>query len=96
MGGAGGYLEMNVYKPLMIFNIMNSIVLLADGCANFRKFMIEGTRPNVRTGSISRRCGRSNAASSRSAGPSVINRNSSDGGYFVVLRNDTTVIAVER
>ena len=48
MGGAGGYLEMNVYKPLMIFNIMNSIVLLADGCANFRKFMIEGTRPNVR------------------------------------------------
>jgi fumarate hydratase, class II len=48
MGGAGGYLEMNVYKPLMIFNLMNSIVLLADGCTNFRKFMIEGTRPNLR------------------------------------------------
>jgi fumarate hydratase class II len=45
-GGAGGYLEMNVYKPLMIANIAQSISLLADGCTNFRKFLIEGTRPN--------------------------------------------------
>ncbi len=45
-GGAGGYLEMNVYKPLMIFNIMKSITLLTDGCANFRKYLIEGTQPN--------------------------------------------------
>src|SRR5882757_8793233 len=45
-GGAGGFLEMNVYKPLIIFNLMNSIVLLADGCTNFRKFMIEGATPN--------------------------------------------------
>jgi fumarate hydratase class II len=47
-GGAGGFLEMNVYKPLMIFNLMNSIVLLADGCTNFRRFMVEGTRPNLK------------------------------------------------
>jgi fumarate hydratase, class II len=47
-GGAGGFLEMNVYKPLMIFNLINSIVLLADGCANFRRFMIEGTKPNLK------------------------------------------------
>jgi fumarate hydratase, class II len=46
LGGAGGHLEMNVYKPLMIQNIMQSITLLADGCENFRKFMIEGTQPN--------------------------------------------------
>jgi fumarate hydratase class II len=45
-GGAGGSLEMNVYKPLIIANIMQSIVLLADGCTNFRKFLIEGTQPN--------------------------------------------------
>jgi len=45
-GGAGGYLEMNVYKPLMIYNITHSIAIMADGCANFRKFLIEGTRPN--------------------------------------------------
>jgi len=31
-GGAGGYLEMNVYKPLMIANIAQSITLLTDGC----------------------------------------------------------------
>ena len=45
-GAAGGYLEMNVYKPLMIANVTQSIDLLADGCANFRKYLIEGTRPN--------------------------------------------------
>jgi fumarate hydratase class II len=45
-GGAGGYLEMNVYKPLMIHNITHSIVLMSDGCANFRKYLIEGTEPN--------------------------------------------------
>ncbi len=46
-GGASGYLEMNVYKPLMIFNLMQSITLIADGCTNFRKFLIEGTQPNL-------------------------------------------------
>jgi len=45
-GGAGGYLEMNVYKPLMIYNIAHSITILTDGCTNFRKFLVEGTRPN--------------------------------------------------
>jgi len=47
-GGAGGYLEMNVYKPLMIFNLTHSITILTDGCANFRKFLVEGTKPNLR------------------------------------------------
>lgn len=45
-GGAGGLLDMNVYKPLMIHNIMQSITLLHDGCENFRTFMLEGTTPN--------------------------------------------------
>jgi fumarate hydratase, class II len=47
-GGAGGYLEMNVYKPLIIFNITHSITILTDGCANFQKFLIEGTKPNLK------------------------------------------------
>ena len=46
-GGAGGYLEMNVYKPLIIQNITHSITIMTDGCSNFRKFLIEGTRPNL-------------------------------------------------
>ncbi|SIO62448.1 fumarase, class II [Bradyrhizobium erythrophlei] len=45
-GGAGGYLEMNVYKPVMIANIADSITLLSDGCTNFRKFLVDGTQPN--------------------------------------------------
>ena len=48
MGGAGGFLEMNVYKPLMIHNIAQSIAIMSDGCHNFREFMIEGTRPNLK------------------------------------------------
>jgi len=47
-GGAGGYLEMNVYKPLIIANIAQSITLLTDGCTNFRRFLVEGTKPNLK------------------------------------------------
>ncbi len=47
-GGASGYLEMNVYKPLMIFNVTHAITILSDGCTNFRKFLIEGTKPNLK------------------------------------------------
>jgi fumarate hydratase class II len=46
IGGGSGYLEMNVYKPLIIFNLTKSIRLLTDGCRNFRTFLIEGTEPN--------------------------------------------------
>jgi fumarate hydratase class II len=48
IGGSAGYLEMNVYKPLIIFNLTHSITLLTDGCANFRKFLVEGTKPNLK------------------------------------------------
>jgi fumarate hydratase class II len=47
-GGGSGYLEMNVYKPLIIFNIMHSITIMTDGCTNFRKFLVEGTKPNLK------------------------------------------------
>ncbi len=47
-GGAGGYLEMNVYKPLIIFNVTHSITIMTDSCTNFRKFLVEGTRPNLK------------------------------------------------
>ena len=47
-GGAGGYLEMNVYKPLMIHNIAHSVTILSDGCTNFRRFLVEGARPNLK------------------------------------------------
>src|ERR1700687_1572955 len=46
LGGAAGYQERNVHKPLMIANLSQSITLLADGCTNFRRFLVEDTRPN--------------------------------------------------
>jgi fumarate hydratase, class II len=45
-GGAGGYLEMNVYKPLIIFNVIHSISIMTDSCTNFRRYLVEGTMPN--------------------------------------------------
>uniref|UniRef100_I2Q0F5 Fumarate hydratase class II n=1 Tax=Desulfovibrio sp. U5L TaxID=596152 RepID=I2Q0F5_9BACT len=47
-GGAGGILEMNVYKPLILANVMKSIRLLADGMDNFRRFLLAGLEPNRR------------------------------------------------
>jgi fumarate hydratase class II len=47
-GGGGGYLEMNVYKPLIIFNVTHSITIMTDSCTNFRKFLVEGTKPNLK------------------------------------------------
>ena len=46
MGGAGGCLEMNVYKPLMIHNIMQSVRILSDSMNNFRKLLVDGVRAN--------------------------------------------------
>lgn len=45
-GGASGYLEMNVYKPMMIFNILKSVRMLTDGCANFSRYLVAGMEPH--------------------------------------------------
>jgi fumarate hydratase class II len=44
--GAGGSLEMNVYKPLLAFNLLQSARMLSDGCNNFSDFLVDGMRPN--------------------------------------------------
>jgi fumarate hydratase class II len=44
--GASGYLEMNVYKPMMIFNLLQSARLMADSCHNFTEFLVTGMTPN--------------------------------------------------
>ncbi|QWV00208.1 class II fumarate hydratase [Francisella salimarina] len=46
IGGSAGYLEMNVYKPLIIFNIIQSIKIISDSCVNFTKYLLEGMMPN--------------------------------------------------
>lgn len=47
-GDASGYLEMNVYKPLMIYNILHSVTLLNDMCHSFEKYAVRGLEPNVK------------------------------------------------
>jgi fumarate hydratase class II len=50
IGGASGNFELNVFKPLMIYNLLQSIRLLADACDMFNQHCamgIEANRPNI-------------------------------------------------
>jgi fumarate hydratase class II len=44
IAGSQGNFELNVYKPVMIFNLLHSVDLLTDACRNFREFAVEGLR----------------------------------------------------
>lgn len=46
IAGASGYLEMNVYKPMLAFNLLQSISMLSDSCVNFTQFLLANTQPN--------------------------------------------------
>ncbi len=45
-GGASGNFELNVFKPLMIYNLLQSIRLLADASQSFNKYCVTGIEPN--------------------------------------------------
>lgn len=45
-GDAGGFLEMNCFKPLIIRNILHSLHLLKDAMNSFDKYLIKGMKPN--------------------------------------------------
>jgi fumarate hydratase class II len=46
IGGAGGNLELNVMKPLLIHAVLQSIRLLGDGCASFEEHCARGIEPD--------------------------------------------------
>ena len=46
IAGSGGHLQMNVYKPLIGFNIISSMNILNDACRSCRLLMIEGIKIN--------------------------------------------------
>ncbi len=46
IGGASGNFELNVFKPLVIHNFLQSARLLADGCESFREHCVLGIEPN--------------------------------------------------
>jgi fumarate hydratase class II len=46
IAGSQGNFELNVFKPVMIFNLLHSVDLLTDACTNFRRFAVEGLEAN--------------------------------------------------
>lgn len=46
VGGCTGHLELNVFKPLIVFNVLNSIRLLGDACESFTENCVSGTEAN--------------------------------------------------
>lgn len=48
VAGSNGHLELNVFKPVMIYNLLQSIRLLADGCSSFADRCVSGIQANHR------------------------------------------------
>ncbi|MES0491864.1 MAG: class II fumarate hydratase [Leptospirales bacterium] len=48
IGAATGNFELNVNKPLIIFNVLNSVRLLSDVCLSFNKYCVVGLKPNLK------------------------------------------------
>jgi len=46
MAGANGHFELNVFRPVLALNILQSITLLTDVCDSFRKNAVEGLKAN--------------------------------------------------
>merc|ERR1719401_1346329 len=47
VGGAQGHFELNVFKPLMVANVLQSIRLIGDACECFSRSCVEGIQPNL-------------------------------------------------
>jgi fumarate hydratase class II len=46
IAGASGHLQLNVFKPMILHDLLESIELLADACDSFRTKCVEGIEPN--------------------------------------------------
>ena len=46
IGGMTGHFELNVFKPLIVFNVLNSIRLLSDACVSFEEHCVRGIEVN--------------------------------------------------
>lgn len=46
IAGSQGNFELNVFKPMLIFNLLHSATLLADSCSSFTRFLVNGLRAN--------------------------------------------------
>lgn len=48
MGDAGGFLEMNCFKPLVIHNVLSSSRILKDAMHSFEKYLVKDMKPNLK------------------------------------------------
>lgn len=46
IAGSNGHFELNVFKPVMIYNLLQSITLIADGCVSFTDKCVNGIKAN--------------------------------------------------
>lgn len=47
VGGSNGHFELNVFKPVIVFNVLNSVRLIADACESFTDNCVVGIEANV-------------------------------------------------
>lgn len=47
IAASNGQLQLNVFKPVIIHNLLQSIRLLSDACNSFREHCVEGLQPNA-------------------------------------------------
>lgn len=48
VGGSNGHFELNVFKPVMIYNLLQSISIISDSCKSFTDNCIKGIKANVK------------------------------------------------
>ncbi|XP_072169271.1 fumarate hydratase, mitochondrial-like [Diadema setosum] len=46
VGGSNGHFELNVFKPMMVANVLRSVRLLGDACTSFTKNCVDGIQAN--------------------------------------------------
>src|SRR5881628_2912745 len=70
IAGSQGNFELNVFKPVIIFNFLHSVELLTDACARFREFCVEGIEANrARIAELVARSPRTSATTARRRSP---------------------------
>ncbi len=47
VGGSNGHFQLNVFKPMMVFNVLNSVRLLSTGMLSFKDHCVDGLEPNL-------------------------------------------------
>lgn len=47
VGGSNGHFQLNVFKPVIVTNVLQSVRLIGDSCVSFSKNCVDGITPNM-------------------------------------------------